>query len=122
MRTKSWGRWCSSNTRSLNRLRRARPCRKWERPLASAPACRSLVITAARSRPWIVHNAEARHAWCDLAQNLDPLSADRLLQAIGEAGDITTRVRDAGDQAIADRIGHHHEDDRNRPVLRAWLR
>src|SRR5262249_7499210 len=55
-----------------------------------------VIGAAAWSRSWIVHNAEARHAWCKLAQNFDPLTADRLLQAIGEAGDITARARDAG--------------------------
>jgi hypothetical protein len=45
IRPKSRREWCSSNTRLLNRSRRARRCQKRGRALASALACGSLVTS-----------------------------------------------------------------------------
>src|SRR5262245_31642557 len=53
---------------------------------------------------------DPRDPWRDLLEQLRPLGAERALE-VDEPGDVAARVRQARDEAAADRIGDDHEDD-----------
>jgi hypothetical protein len=61
----------------------------------------------------ITHRAEAARVGNDLPQQLDHLAA-QIAGEIGDAGDIRSRPRQAGDQALIDGIGDPDEDDGDR--------
>ena len=61
----------------------------------------------------ITHRAEAARVGNDLPQQLDHLAA-QIAGEIGDAGDIRSRPRQAGDQALTDGIGDADEDDGDR--------
>jgi len=69
----------------------------------------------------IAHCPEAARVGNDLPHQLDHLAA-QIAGEIGDAGDIRSRPRQAGDQALTDGIGDPDEDDGDRRGSRAWRR
>src|SRR6516225_12126194 len=61
--------------------------------------------------------ADAHHSGCQLFKHLDPFSAHRRFE-IGEAGNISARMRQTIYKPTANWIGYHHKD--NRRILGEW--
>jgi hypothetical protein len=58
----------------------------------------------------------ARDARNDVLEDLDPLAGQRRLE-VGEARDVAARMRQAGNETAADRLGNGYEHDRDRAGL-----
>jgi hypothetical protein len=60
----------------------------------------------------IAQNRRARHAGRDLFEQLQPFRADAVFE-LGKTGGVASRLRQARDEAGADRIGGLREHDRH---------
>jgi hypothetical protein len=65
-----------------------------------------------RRRRRIEHHRDFRHARSYLLEQFEPLSADPGLE-VAEAGDVTARMGEVRDHALANRIGHDGKDNRH---------
>ena len=61
----------------------------------------------------VAKHRDPGHTWRDLFQQFQPFSAEGVFRS-HEAGDVAARLRQALDEASADRIGDPHEDHRHR--------
>src|SRR5215813_7306630 len=59
---------------------------------------------------WVEHDSDAREAWHNLFQDLQPVARHEGIEA-AEARYVAAWIRKARDQAIAKRIGDAHEND-----------
>ena len=60
----------------------------------------------------VPEHCHPRHSWRDLLEQLQPFGAHAVFES-HEAGDVAARLRQAVDEAGADRIGDDHEDHRH---------
>jgi hypothetical protein len=79
-------------------------------PIGCADHADSALIGVPGGMIRVLQHGHPRHGGHHLLQHLKPFAGKGMLED-GEAGDVAARTREAGHEAVADRIGDHREHD-----------